>query len=197
VKSKNKLKNRPFEITEKALLLHGWHRSDLQDPLFVIQQEIGGLKKHLADAKQALSEDGRLHREEVECILHSVLEVLDAFDRVFSSVDKKNDLVTEQMKIWIGNFRTVFRLTHRILETQGVARIENIDAVFDPCWHKVLETVPDPSKADGTIVEVVHNGYVWKGRLLRKAEVIVVRNNNETEAARKKQIEGTGLSEES
>ena len=183
MKRKDRTRGSRFEITEKTLPLCARDGSDLQDPLSALQQDIGGLMKKLADARQALSESERLHQEQVELILHSILEVIDAFDRIFSSVDKKKEQITGQMKVWLGNFRTVSRLVRRILDAEGVVPIENLDEGFDPRWHKVAETLADPLKANGSIVEVVRKGYVWKGHVLRKAEVIVVRNAGETEAA--------------
>ena len=80
------------------------------------------------------------------------------------------------MKKWIGNFRTVYRLLDKVLSEQGVTKIESLDQAFDPHWHKVVGTVVDPSKQDGTIVEETKRGYVWQNQILREAEVIVVRN---------------------
>jgi molecular chaperone GrpE (heat shock protein) len=102
--------------------------------------------------------------------------VLDAFDRVFRAVAAKPDAVTPQMNIWVGNFRAVRRLLERLLRDEGVARIETVAGEFDPRWHVVAETVVDPARASGAIVDEVKAGYVWRDAVLRKSEVIVVRN---------------------
>jgi molecular chaperone GrpE len=80
------------------------------------------------------------------------------------------------MKIWIGNYSTVRRLLERFLSEQGITRIEILNQTFDPQWHKVADIVADSTKPDGTITEEVKKGYVWQNQVLRKAEVVVVRN---------------------
>ena len=104
------------------------------------------------------------------------MEVLDAFERVFRHVHSKEDLVTPQMKICFGNFSTVRRLLERVLSEQDVTRIEIVDRTFDPQWHKVAEIVVDETKPEGTIVEELKKGFLWRNQILRKAEVVVVRN---------------------
>ena len=50
-----------------------------------------------------------------------------------------------------------------------------MDRTFDPQWHKVAEIVVDETKPEGTIVEELKKGFLWRNQILRKAEVVVVR----------------------
>ncbi len=168
-----------IEISEKPAALRGWNSAEGIKSLSVIEDDIRGLMRQLAEARFALGDGERQHRDSVKAILLGIIEAVDAFERVFRSIQAKQDLVTPQMKIWVGNFRTVRRLLEKTLTDQGVVKIENLDQGFDPHWHKVAEIVADPSKPEGTIVEEVVRGYVWQNQLLRKAEVIVVRNQEE------------------
>ena len=118
----------------------------------------------------------RVGEDRVEEILLPILEAIDAFERVFRSIHSRQDEVSRQMKIWVGNFRTVKRLLDALLEQEGVKPIENLQGGFDPHWHKVADTVSDPSKPDGAIVEETRRGYVRGTKILRKSEVVVVRN---------------------
>jgi len=131
----------------------------------------------LSEARLSLTELERQHAEHRKRFLVGVLEVPDAFQRVFRAIRAKEDQVTPQMKIWIGNFRTASHLLEKVLLEEGLVKIENLDLGFDPQWHKVADTIVDQSKADGTIVQEVKPGYVWRGLVIRKAEVIVVRND--------------------
>jgi molecular chaperone GrpE len=166
------------ELETKAVPrpVYAWRDGDSPDRLAVIKQEIRGLMRQLAEAKHALSEQERKHTEEARRNLLNLLEVLDAFERVSRSIHAKQDLVSPQMKIWIGNYSTVRRLLERFLSEQGITRIEILDQTFDPQWHKVADIVADSTKSDGTITEEVKKGYVWHNQVLRKAEVVVVRN---------------------
>ncbi|OGO07221.1 MAG: nucleotide exchange factor GrpE, partial [Chloroflexi bacterium RBG_13_60_13] len=102
----------------------------------------------------------------------------------------KEDQVTPQMRIWIGNFRTVRRLLDKVLIEQGITKIESLDRQFDPSWHRAAEVVADPSRPEGTIVEETTTGYLWRGEVLRKAEVVVVGNPLDTQRSGSGDISG-------
>ncbi len=114
-------------------------------------------------------------------MLIALLDVADSFDRVFRAVHAKEDQVTPQMKIWLGNFRSVRRLLEKLLTDAGVTPIENVAGRFDPAWHKAAEAIVDTERPEGMIVEELKKGYLWKGQLLRKAEVTVVRHEADEE----------------
>lgn len=143
-------------------------------PLALIERDVRTLMVQLTEARSALRQSETQGADSIKKVFLDLIEVLDAFERVFGNIRAKEDQVTPQMKTWIGNFKTVRRLLDKVLTEQGVTRIENIDHGFDPHWHRVSEVVADPSKAEGTITEEVKAGYIWRGQVLRKAEVIVV-----------------------
>lgn len=171
-----KISEKEFEITEKPIPLYAWKPEDGGDRLRIIEQDTRNLMRQLAEAKLSLSEQERLHIDKTKRLLLAIVEITDAFERVFSSIHAKEDQINRQMKIWIGNFRSVRLLLDKLLTEQGVAKIENLDQGFDPLWHKVADVVIDSSKPHGTIVEEVEKGYLWQNQILRKAGVVVVRN---------------------
>jgi molecular chaperone GrpE len=168
-----------FEIDETPRTLSAWTSEPPDKRLALIESDVRSLMRELAASKTVNAELDKQRVNETRRLLISIVEAIDAFERVFQSIREKDQLVTPQMKIWIGNFRTVRRLLEAILANHDVVKIENLDAGFDPRWHRVAETVKDAAKADGTIVEEVVRGYVWKGQVLRKAEVLVVKNSED------------------
>jgi molecular chaperone GrpE (heat shock protein) len=40
----------------------------------------------------------------------------------------------------------------------------------------IVETDPDPSKQEGTIISIEKEGYTRNGHILRRAEVVTVKN---------------------
>jgi molecular chaperone GrpE len=141
--------------------------------LSVIEQDMRRLMRELAEARFALSEQERASEAATKQLLLSLLEVLDAFDRVFNNIGRKQEQITKQMKIWISNFRTLNSLLEKLLTEQGVTAIEILEPQFNPHWHTVAELVEEPARPEGEIIEVFKRGYVWRGQVLRKAEVIV------------------------
>ena len=138
-----------------------------------IESDLCSLMRKVGETEYMLSQNGQRADSAMRKTLLSLLAVSDSFENVFAVVQEKQDLVTPQMKKWLGNFRTTYRLLRQALEDDGVTRIENLDAGFDPHWHTVADTVTDPSKPDGTILKEVCAGYLWRKMILRKAEVVV------------------------
>lgn len=164
----------PFAITETPLAAPAWADPGNADHLAALSRDIGRLLYEAAQARLERSEEERRHQEHVRRMLLSILEAMDAFERVFRNAAAKQDLVDRQTKKWLSNFRTVLRMLGQLVEAEGAVRIENLDGGFDPHWHRVAEVVEDSSRPVGTIVEEVKRGYVWNGAVLRKAEVVVV-----------------------
>ena len=68
-------------------------------------------------------------------------------------------------------------LTHKqlqeSLEKHAVRKMQDMNTVFDPDKHQVIQQIEDPSKPAGTIVEELQTGYTIGDRVLREAMVIV------------------------
>lgn len=57
-----------------------------------------------------------------------------------------------------------------------ITEIESLGKKFNPACHQVVQTVEDPAKEDGTIVSEWQKGYMIDDRVLREANVVVVKN---------------------
>ena len=68
-------------------------------------------------------------------------------------------------------------LTHKqlqeSLEKHAVRKMQDMNTVFNPDKHQVIQQIEDPSKPAGTIVEELQTGYTIGDRVLREAMVIV------------------------
>jgi molecular chaperone GrpE (heat shock protein) len=140
-----------------------------------LEQDARKLMRELGEARFAVEERDRAHRQHTQTLLLAVLEATDAFDRVLASVKSKPDAITPQMGIWLSNFRTARVLLDRALVDRELVRIvPSLGDSFDPYWHSLSGTSEEPGQPEGAIVEVATPGWVWQGALLRKAAVVVV-----------------------
>ncbi len=68
----------------------------------------------------------------------------------------------------------------KVLEKNGVKKLEPKGEKFDPNLHQAMYEVPDPSLPAGQIVQVVQDGYTIGDRILRPALVAVAKGGAKT-----------------
>jgi hypothetical protein len=163
-------------VHEKPLPLTGWKPDFGLNRLAVIDRDIRDLMRGLAEAKATVEVQGQRHSEQMEHFVLLLLDVMDAFDVIFKAIHATKDASSIALvKIWLDNFRGVYKKLDRALSKQGVTRIECLDLEFDPHWHEIERMDYDLSKPEGRIIEEVKKGYVWRNnQLLRHALVVVI-----------------------
>jgi molecular chaperone GrpE len=114
----------------------------------------------------------RLAQERVEAdrerLLRNFLQVADDLKRALDTDGADDNHLREGIEV-------TYRSLRRVLEQEGVERIEAKGEPFDPLWHEAISTIPHQG-ADvepDTVVEVVQEGYRLDERLLRPARVVV------------------------
>lgn len=95
-----------------------------------------------------------------------------AIDAVPAEVRDKADVAAATL---ISGVEVTERQFLQILERHGVHRFEPMDEKFDPSVHEALFELPDPSKPNGTICQVIEAGYMIGDRVLRPARVGVAK----------------------
>lgn len=63
----------------------------------------------------------------------------------------------------------------KVMEKNGIGRIDPAGERFDPNMHQAMFEVPDPTVASGTVVQVMQAGYKIGDRVLRPALVGVAK----------------------
>ena len=59
----------------------------------------------------------------------------------------------------------------RMLEKEGLKRIDAVGKVFDPKFHEIVVRIPRNDCKEGLVLEEVRRGFVFKGRVLRPCMV--------------------------
>jgi molecular chaperone GrpE len=70
---------------------------------------------------------------------------------------------------------SIYDLLISLFHSIGVEPIP-VEGKFDPHLHVAIATVEDRDKPDGTVVEEKLRGFFYKGKVLRFAEVVIVKN---------------------
>jgi len=113
----------------------------------------------------------RLEKEKFKAIEYAnenfakdLLSVLDSFDSAL-----KNSALEGSVK---EGMLLTYNLLLKQLEKHGITKIPN-DIDFNPDFHNAVQTVHLEEYEDGAVVEVFQNGYLYNGRLLREALIII------------------------
>ena len=59
----------------------------------------------------------------------------------------------------------------RMLEREGLERIDTLGKIFDPNVHEIVVRIPRNDCEEGLVLEEVRRGFVFKGRVLRPSMV--------------------------
>ena len=120
--------------------------------------------------KQAAREMDAVLKFAREALLVRLLPVLDDFGAALKNLD--------------GDAGKGVRMVHehllKALKDGGLQEIPADGQPFDPYVHDCVQQVEDPALADGVVKEVVRKGYRLQERVLRPAQVIVVKNGGAT-----------------
>jgi len=106
-----------------------------------------------------------------ELLLSRLLPVIDEMDAAVAVLEGK---AGEGVRMVRDNLA-------KVLQEVGLQEIPATGRAFDPYEMDCIEQVPDPEMKGGTVKAVVRKGYRLHDRVLRPAQVTVVKNRGETD----------------
>jgi molecular chaperone GrpE len=104
-----------------------------------------------------------------------VLTVGDNLKRTIDHVPAEASAQDPALKSFLEGVELTERELLNVLERHGVTRIEPLGARFDPNCHQAMYEVQNADVPDGTVVDVMQEGYVIGDRCLRPALVAVAK----------------------
>jgi molecular chaperone GrpE len=147
-------------------------RRDLDAELARIEDRY---KRALADLdnyrKRSAREIDRRVAERSEQITRDWLDAVDSVERALRMQPPANELAA--------GLRAVLEQMEAILERQGVRRVGAAGERFDPELHEAIGVRESDEVPDRTIVEVARSGYSLDGKVLRPAQVVVSRRQED------------------
>ena len=102
------------------------------------------------------------------------MDVADNLGRALDSVEVPDELETP-----LGQLHYGVELTHtellKVFQSNDISKFGAVGDVFDPNLHEAMFQAEDPEKEPNTIMSVVKEGYLFKERVLRPAQVGTVK----------------------
>ena len=124
----------------------------------------------LADFKnyrRRVEQDGRkLAEEGKRGIILPLLDIMDDMEKAMQWTTDAEQPVVRGLKI-------IHKKLLALLEKEGVVPFQSAGAPFSHDLHEAVAMVDDEDLEPGTVVDELRRGYLWKGELLRHAQVRV------------------------
>ena len=149
----------------------------LEDELAQLREErdsyLDGLQRSRADLdnfrKRATQEKLQAASRGKADLLHALMPILGNMRLALQHADQDADAVRQGVQM-------IWQQFEGFMRDQGIEPIATVGQPFDPARHEALSTVPatDDHPPD-TIVTEIKAGYLFEGRLLSPAQVVVAR----------------------
>jgi molecular chaperone GrpE len=167
----------PAPETDAAAALVA-ENAELKDRLLRMAAETENLRKRMTRE----IEDTRSYA--ITKFARDMLAATDSLSRALLMLPAETrDTADGALKSLIEGIDLTEREMQRLLAVHGVKPIEAEGQKFDPHKHQAMFEVPDPSKPEGTVVQVVQTGYAIGDRILRPAMVGIAKGGGTTAPA--------------
>jgi len=121
-----------------------------------------------------------------ESFITKLLPIVDDFER---SMDHIDDL--EKSKSVKDGIKLVYDKLHKLLNEQGVKKMQTKGEPFNVDYHDALMQRKDDSVPPHTVLEEIEPGYIYRDKVIRHAKVIVSEDSSVDEG----QISNEGSSD--
>ena len=148
-----------------------------------LEAALDALREAVARQEAALQEAAQLARME---LIEALLPVLDGLEAGLRSggryayrLYRRGSPVAATLMAWLDGQHLLRDRLLAILTAEGVHPIPTMGQMFDPYRHVAVGIVTDDARPDGQIVAEEQRGYAHGDRILRYAEVVVIRNKKD------------------
>ena len=149
----------------------------MKDKYSQIETEITEIKKANLQLKNDLEQKSLDNERRFDALINDIIQILDAYEKSETKVKEMGLMDDENAQKGIKRMLQPKKVALSILSKYNVAQIDLDGKVMDENVCTIVDTEPDSEKEDGLVLSVEKNGYVRGDRLVRRAEVIVVRNS--------------------
>jgi len=120
--------------------------------------------------KRSLREKIELSKSAASDLITILLPVLDDFERAMKAMDTGEDKENANNN----GINLIYNKLKNILSQQGLEVMKVVGEEFNTDFHEALTEIPSPKpELKGKVVDVIQNGYLLNGKVIRYAKVVV------------------------
>ncbi|MGD9123899.1 MAG: nucleotide exchange factor GrpE [Desulfarculaceae bacterium] len=138
-------------------------RDELKDRVLRLAAEMDNYKKRSERDKADFLKRAN------ESLVKDLLPIMDNLERALAHAEEQNadnQGVTEGLSL-------IKQELGKVLERHGLERVEALGLAFNPEIHEAMMQQEDPEAEENTVIQELQKGYLFQGRLLRPAMVVV------------------------
>lgn len=147
---------------EDALAALTAERDELKDRVLRVAAEMENYKKRSERDKADFLKRAN------ESLVRDLLPVLDGLERAAAHAQEED----EDQAVSKGLSLLQQELS-KVLERYGLEKVEAMGLAFNPEFHEAMMQQDDPEAEENTVLQELQKGYIFQGRLLRPAMVVV------------------------
>ena len=196
IREYNKMtKKKKSPITEEAQSeelqeeLQTEDKPEIIEPVVTEAEEINDLKNQLLRTLADNENNRRRYEKEKEDLsayiisnfAKEMLSVLDNLQRaieVSGKIDTEDDKIDKNTLDFIEGVKLTEKQLSSINEKFKITKVDSLNNKFDPNMHQAMFEIENDDEEEGTILQVIQDGFKIEDRLLRPALVGVSKKNS-------------------
>ena len=141
-----------------------------------VEKKISEILKDKKDLSIKIEKNQRDNDQLLDEVFLEAISVLDVFSREEKIIEDKGWNLSDDSQKAIKRLLNAKKKLNTMLEKYNVQKItfENSMSHDDLC--SIIDTEPDSENPNGFILSIEKEGYTRNGHLLRRAEVVIVKN---------------------
>jgi molecular chaperone GrpE len=164
-------------------------KPEIIEPVVTEAEEINDLKNQILRTLADNENNRRRYEKEKEDLstyiisnfAKEMLSVLDNLHRaieVSSKIDTKDDKIDKNTLDFIEGVKLTEKQLSSINEKFKITKVDSLNNKFDPNMHQAMFEIENDDEEEGTILQVIQDGFKIEDRLLRPALVGVSKKNS-------------------
>ena len=141
-----------------------------------IENKLSEILKDKKNLSNMIEENQRKKEQLLDEVFLDAISVLDVFSREEKVIEDHDWNQSEDSQKAIKRLLNAKKKLNTMLEKYDVKKIVFNDGMSDDDLCSVTDTEPDADKPNGFIISVEKDGYTRNGHMLRRAEVVIVKN---------------------
>ena len=142
----------------------------------MIEEKMADSLRQIVTLQNEKEQAEKNHEKELDDIFVEVLTVIDTFQKSETIIKERGLDQEENALKAIKRLLNAKKKALSVLEKFNVKRIEFESGMVDDDLCTTVETEPDSNRKNGEIISIERDGYTRNGHLIRRAEVVIVKN---------------------